>query len=65
MSSALPPRPNSDTPVKNPDQHLSERTLLEQAAGKGAIEQSKQRFNEEQEAGRKAVEANRQRASQK
>ena len=66
----LPPRPKSDTPVERArepkEQYLSERTLLEQQAGKEALARSEQQFNEEQkEAGRKSVELNAQRTNQK
>jgi hypothetical protein len=65
----LPPRPKDSTKVTNDSEkhveHLSERTLLEQDAGKQSIEQSKLRLEQEQEAGRKSVELNEQRARQR
>ena len=70
----LPPRPKSETidgsvqkstaPTQK-DTYLSERTLLEQQAGKEALARSRQQFNEEQEAGRRSVELNAQRTNQK
>ena len=61
----LPPRPKSDTPVQKSEEYLSEKTLLEQQAGKEALERSKQQHEAEQEAGRKSVELNQQRVSRK
>ena len=68
----LPPRPKSETidgsvqkstaPTQK-NTYISERTLLEQQAGKEAVMRSKQQLNDEQEAGRKSVEHNAQRTS--
>ena len=59
MSSALPPRPNKpveESLDEKQEEYLSDKTKLEMAAGKEAVELSKKKLNEEMEAGRKAVE---------
>jgi hypothetical protein len=62
----LPPRPKSEPKVTNnseePIEYLSERTLLEQQAGKEALEFSRNKHKEEIEAGMKSVKLNEQRA---
>jgi hypothetical protein len=69
MASPLPPRPKNnveaEVEVKKPDTYLSEKTLLEQRAGKETVENSNLKFQLEQEAGRKMVELNEQRRNRK
>jgi hypothetical protein len=65
MASPLPPRPNKEVEVKKPEEYLSDRTIMEQQAGKAALKLSRERFEAEQEAGRKSVELNEQRMARK
>lgn len=65
----LPPRPKDSTKVTNdsekPTEYLSERTLLEQQAGKEALEFSRNKHREEVEAGERSVKLNQERARQR
>jgi hypothetical protein len=65
----LPPRPKDEKKVTNdsekPADYLSERTLLEQQAGKEALNFSRNKHQEEVEAGMKSVELNERLARQR
>jgi hypothetical protein len=58
----LPPRPDKEVQIKKSGEHLLDRTLEEQKAGKETVELSKQRHQQEIDAGKKMVELNQQRA---